>query len=304
MDLSTVVALATVSYMVFTGLMWMEMRRTNQRLDRPNIQVILEPGRRWGSLFELAVTNAGNAAVYDVRLDVTPDDTPGLSGKLKDLNLFNKPIPVLTERQEIRTIAFFYGNVIKLEQRYHTISFSVKYKTADGKEHVQAYTYDLGVYYDLPSSADKTLKDVTEELKGIREQLRSLTPLVKGIEDRLEWSFQPIVGHLVSTADLSIVLEGFASAWADFRSLGDSALVGFSFYKMRALCEQIHDRLCLSDERDQARQQMREKLFKMVRIRFLIDGGKSAQEFLALGDEVVALIEKTTRSQAQEKPVT
>src|SRR3712207_7573085 len=45
-------------------------------LEAASVQALLEPGRRQGSLFELAIRNTGNVTVQDVRIDVDPKTFP------------------------------------------------------------------------------------------------------------------------------------------------------------------------------------------------------------------------------------
>lgn len=92
------------------------------------------------------------------------------------------------------------------------------------------------------------------------------------------------------------VLVMFLSYWKDFKALGDRAFVGFSMHKMRALCQEVHDELCRYEETADVLE-LRQGLLGMARKEFHLDGGKTVQEFVALGDEVA---EKMRQMQVAE----
>jgi hypothetical protein len=165
------------------------MRHSNQLLEAADVQALLEPGRRQGSLFELAVRNSGNVTVHDVRIDVDPNTFPSLGGQsLSDLSLFSRPIPVLTQGQEIRTILFYYQDYVESETSGDTITVSVSFKTPQGTENVRTYKYDLSIYTGLTDYSEKTLSDVTKELKDLKKELTKVTSGVGKVGSKIEWS--------------------------------------------------------------------------------------------------------------------
>lgn len=184
-----IVAVATAIYVFYTARMFGQMRYTNLRLEAADVQAMLEPGRRQGSLFELAIRNSGNVTVNDVRIDVDPKSFPSLGGQsLGDLNLFSRPIPVLTQGQEIRTILFYYQDYVESETSSDTITVSVSFKTPQGTENIRTYKYDLSIYTGLTDYSEKSLSDVTKELKELKKELTKIRSGVDKVGSKIEWS--------------------------------------------------------------------------------------------------------------------
>lgn len=169
------IAIFTMIYVGGTLLMWLEMRKSRQRLDKPNIQISLEPQERWGNLFDLVVENLGNVPVYNLRLQIEPKDSKTMGNrKLGDLNLFKKTIPVFGIGQRLRTLAVYYVDFIHSDQP-KKISFIAKYKDNDNKSYVQRYDFDMEIYLGMSASSEKTLKDVVEHIEKLTKEINKIS---------------------------------------------------------------------------------------------------------------------------------
>lgn len=269
-----------------------QMRQTNERLDQPNVEVILEPGQRQGSLFELAVKNTGAVSVYDVRISVSPTDYPGLTVEhLGDLNLFRTPIPILTETQEIRTILFHYNEVIEsvgTDGQSSTMTFRVTYSTPRGEEKSQTYAYDLNLYNELTDFSEAALKDVVKVLKELKTETKAVSSAAQKVSERLEWDMK-LSSTLHEGNDLQASLQHFLTMWEDFGSLGKRAFIGFNCHKISVLCEKTYDQLCRYGHSSEGYEEIRSKLLKMSRVDFRL-GSEPVQDFSTLGNEVAEMI--------------
>ena len=54
-------AIATIYYAKLTRSMVAEMRYGNDMLSRPNVNVLLEPSKKYPQMLELCLVNSGNA---------------------------------------------------------------------------------------------------------------------------------------------------------------------------------------------------------------------------------------------------
>jgi len=174
-----VIALATVTYMILTGCMWWEMRKSRERLDEPNIQVSLEPQARWGNFFDLIVENLGNVPVYDLELTITPKGLKTIGDrKLEDLNLFQRRIPVLGLGQKLRTFAMTYVDFINSDQP-KTITFSAKYKTPNNREKTQIYSFDMEAYKGMSASFQRDIGDVVNRIEKLTKTVSKIEQKIK-----------------------------------------------------------------------------------------------------------------------------
>ena len=288
-----VVAIATVVYAFLTSKMWQEMRYTNERLNEPNVQAVIGQGKKVGYWFELVIKNIGNVSVYDVSIDVSPKDFPGFTTQaLRELNLFNVPISVLTEGQEIRTILFDYRSAVSDKDKDTIISFTISYSTANGKKYSQVYNYNLNIYWDMVDMSAKSFDDIVEELGDLKDELKKMTAVNKELVEKIDWNGKIILSKLDGSISLEGTLIAYLSAWSDFKLLGDEAFRGLHLYSMRTTCLGVYNKLCMNDHTANAYTELRTKLLKMAQKQFLLDGGRSRQEFLILGDEVTAQVQQ------------
>lgn len=288
-----VVAIATSVYAILTAMMWKEMRHTNERLERPNVQAILEPGRSWGPLFELIIRNSGNAPVYDVTISVKPLDLPSWGDRIaSELSLFNVPIPVLAEGQELRTKLFLYPDVVKIKGKDTKITFDIRYKTSNGREHTQKFDYKLDVYEGLSVYKKGSLNDVVKELEKVTKELSGLSGKFDKVIRKQDWPERLKFEMLEGKTDEES-LTYFASAWADQKDVQKKDYDRFGEYKIQALCEALYDRLCFSNMLGLSEgTELREIFLRLARFQFFIDGGASSRKFLELGDKATEIIHR------------
>ncbi len=151
-----VVALATLIYVALTGGMWREMRLTNRRMVRPNVQVVFGHGPNAWPDYRVSVENIGNVPVYDVRITADPPD-------LALFHLgppFGTAIPVLAERVKLETcLPVYVGDFDKIPDGTR-LTFTATYQLADGKPApVQRFSYDMDLYKRLLSPRVQNVND-------------------------------------------------------------------------------------------------------------------------------------------------
>lgn len=197
---------------------------------------------------------------------------------------------MLTEGQEIRTLLFHYQDYVE-SATGDTITFSVSFKTPQGKTETSTYTYDLSIYKGLTDFSEKSLNDITAELKNLNKEIKRVSSRLKDIDTALEWSAKLPAEHS-GEPELSTTLDFFLACWEDYKSLEDEANIGFGLYKIKMLCERVHDELCRNDGRSSGYEEVRQNLLRMSRKRFHLDGGKSVREFESLGDETINIMRR------------
>jgi len=296
---SALVALATVVYAVLTFMMWRQMRKTTERLDQPDVRVILSPGQPHMTIFELTLKNGGNVPVYNVRLGVEPKDIPYTSNTtLGEMRLFKEVLPVLSQGQEITTALFNYLTLVSVGREEAELRFTVSYETAAGKPTTQVFGYRLGVYKDLSRMSQGSIGDVAERAKEMASELSRLRADIGKLGNRLEWSQRILSWNVGRPMDVADLLSVFATVWGDLKELNQMVLVDPNLYKLRMLCEELHQRLSTSEYNHEPYVALRRKILQLARMELWIDGGKSAKQFTDLGDEIAestACFSKTHR---------
>jgi hypothetical protein len=285
------VAIATVFYVFLTKRMWQEMRRTNERLDQPNVIVSLERGRSFGSLFDLWIRNAGDVPVYEVTLDFSPKDLPGvMEGAIGSTGLFSAPIPVLTKGQELRTAILNLIEVNQAGKADTTVTLSVSYKTSHGKSITQTFQYNLKVFMGLMYADGKGIDDVAAQLEKLAAAASGIPSRLESLKERVEWGLT-LAGRTARTPDaLKMLLRTYLAAWTDCEVLGDFRYLSFNLVRMRMLCADLYLALCASADDGETYKKLRCTLLKMLNHSFYADGGESSRAFLAMGEEAAAAI--------------
>lgn len=280
---AALVAFATVVYVVYTARMWREMKMTNERFLEPSVQVVLEPGRKWGSLFELAVRNVGNVPVSNLRLAIEPRDLPYMSGQ----SIMEKPIPSLAQGQEIRTRIFRLGELIeKLGEDNLLIRTHVTYATPSGATRSQTYEHDVAVYLGLTDFQEKSLSEVVEVLEKSKTTAERIASHLHDVVERLDWHFQYDWNWVRQPVALEELRGRFARAWADFKLEDRPSHLYPARLRMISLLVALYDAACASTA---SSAELRAKLLAMIERRFMLDGGRSVHAFVEDGDEVLRL---------------
>ncbi len=287
-----VVGIATVVTVWLSGGMLRQMRYTNQRLEQPNVQVVLQPGRISAALFDLVIRNQGGVPVYDVRVDVTPKDLPGLTHDiLANAELFKKPMPVLVEGQEVRTLFLNYIEIANMETGLPIVTFTVSYRTAHGKGNTQAFSYDMGVYHGLMEAEEKTLKHVADQLKEMTKEIKKVARSGEELSTYLYWASALMARQLPPDASLGDACEAFTRAWSDFTATETPYVAIFATLKIRGLSSEVYDKLESVNQTSTAHQELRMKLLEMsAHPRQLSQS--FYDKFLKLGNEAVALMQQ------------
>jgi hypothetical protein len=291
------VTVATIVYVCLTRRMWQEMRLTNERVDQPNVIVALERGRSFGSLFDLWIRNSGDVPVYEVVLDFSPKDLPGLmDGVVGNTGLFSAPIPVLTRGQELRTAILNLIEVNQAGKADTTMTFSVSYKTSRGKPITQTYCYNLKVFMGLIHADGKDIDDVATQMEKLADAASRIPRELEYLKDRCELSVTLAGRSAGQVRLLAGLLRTYLAAWADADSIGDFRFLTPNLVRTRVLCSDLYLSLCAQDHPADGHRKLRCLLLKMLNHRFYGDGGASCREFLALGKEAAAIAKQMLES--------
>ena len=287
---AAVVAIFTAVYVIYTQRMWKEMRISRFKLEEPNIQISLEPEKRWGNLFDLVIKNIGNVPVYDLKIDIEPSGIRGIENHaIEEINLFKNKMPVFSQGQELRTFVIDYSSYISLKQPWQ-ITFKAKYETPHGKGRQQAYTFDMKFYEGMSASNEKTLNDIVKSLGDTNQELKNFVRALQDTKDILEWTSLFVDREALRTKDTRILVEAFADFWKELKAQGNEALLNPSLFRSRFIFNSIADHLRFSCDKDAPLvTEIRKKLYALSNKRFYIDGGKSASEYMNMGDDVLKL---------------
>lgn len=284
-------AVATIYYAKLTRSMVSEMQYGNEMLSRPNLNVLLEPSKRYPQMLELSLVNTGSAPAYNVKLS-NPNGTgfPGLFHKGEELALFKKQIPVFSEKQEIRTLFLhfpdFYNNKTEDSELQFEVTYS--YKTRKGEESkTSSFKYDLLVWENTSSHAEGSIADIVEQQKGIKEALQKINSTMEDIKSETTKTVFTAASFF-NTLPAEATISDFISTWQDFKALESKAFHGALYHRLKIQSFQVCSVLGRDFNRMNKHSQLRQNLIKLTQKSFYLDGGKSHREFIELGNEIVA----------------
>lgn len=213
-----VIAGATIAYVWITNRMLREMKSTNERLVKPNVHVFLGPGERHSIIFNARIANIGASPVHNLRISVDPPDLPALlSEQIADLNLFQRPVPVLGQGQEISTDLFSFLEVYDEHSGANQIIFHAEYDGVDGNRRSQSFEYDLDVWFGLSAKDIHSLNDVTKVLTSIATNIKSAGDSINKLESEVEWGSRTKF-QASATNDLEVEALAFIRLWQDYRT--------------------------------------------------------------------------------------
>lgn len=298
-------AVATIYYAKLTRSMVAEMQYGNEMLSRPNLNVLLEPSKKYPQMLELSLVNTGNAPAYNVRLS-NPNgaDFPGLFHKGEELAIFRKQIPVFSEKQEIRTLFLHFPDFYNKKTENTELHFKVTYsfKTRKGEENkTSAFRYDLLIWENTSCHAEGTIADMVEQQKEIKEALKKINSTI----DDFRTETTKTIFTAASFCNLlppGATISDFISTWEDFKALDSKAFHGALYHRLKILSFQVCSVLGRDINRMNKYSQLRQNLIRLTQKSFYLDGGKSHREFIELGDEIVAILTEVMTVQLASRP--
>lgn len=298
-------AIATIYYAKLTRNMVAEMQYGNEMLSRPNVNVLLEPSKKYPQMLELCLVNSGNAPAYNVRIK-SPNgaEFPGLFQKLEELTLFKTAIPVFSENQEIRTLFLHYPDFHNNKTDNTALDFEVIYsfKTRKGEESkTNSFKYDLLVWENTSCNAEGSIADMVDQQKEIKEALKKINST---IEDFKSESTKTLftAASFCNLMPPDVTISDFISTWQDFKALDSAAFRGALYQRLKILSFQVCSVLGSDINRINKFSLLRQNLIRLTQKSFHIDGGKSHREFIELGDEIVASLREVMAVQLAPRP--
>lgn len=298
-------AVATIYYAKLTRSMVSEMQYGNEMLSRPNLNVLLEPSKRYPQMLELSLVNTGNAPAYNVKLS-NPNGTgfPGLFHEKEELALFTKQIPVFSEKQEIRTLFLqypdFYNNKTENTELQFEVTYS--YKTRNGDESkTSSFKYDLLIWENTSCHAEGSIADMVEQQREIKEALRKINSTMEDFRSETTKTIFT-AASFCNILSPDATFSDFISTWEDFKALDSKAFHGALYHRLKILSFQVCSVLGRDVNRMNKFSQLRQNLIRLTQKRFYIDGGKSHREFFELGDEIVAGLREAMTVQLAPRP--
>lgn len=284
-------AVATIYYAKLTRSMVLEMQYGNDMLSRPNMNVLLEPSKRYPQMLELCLFNSGNAPAYNVQLrTINGMGFPGLFHEIEELTLFKTQIPVFSEKQELRTLFLNFPDFFNNKSEVTALEFDVTYtfKTRNGEESKTSYfKYDLLIWENTTCNAEGSISDMVEQQKDIKEGLRKINSTIEDlVSEATKVAFTSASFTNLQTPNETI--SDFISTWDDFKALETKAFNGALYLRLKVLSFQVCSILGRDNNTRNKFAQLRQSLIRLTQKSFYFDGGKSQREFKELGDEIVA----------------
>lgn len=166
--MALVTAAATVALWRVTHVLARETKRMADQASQPHVVATLEPNQ-WAMMYvDLQVTNTGNAAAHDVRLEFDP---PLSNGKARgDYTIPFQAISVLKPGQTLSSFLCDYANVKGVTYK---VSMSWKRSPTSNTRETLTYEYSLGHYEGVSKlESDNPLIQISKHLKNIREDWR------------------------------------------------------------------------------------------------------------------------------------
>lgn len=157
---TTITALATSISVI---LVW--------NIYKPDISIWFEPDKNNNLIMNLVIENIGQSIAKDVKFIVCPDFEIIEGRYLSQIGLFKNGLEVFPPHRKIVTYLTWMPKDYE-RKISEPFTISVTYKGFLNKEYTKNYTIDLSFFGEVPISPH-ILKDVAENLKGIKEAIDS-----------------------------------------------------------------------------------------------------------------------------------
>ncbi|NUJ97638.1 hypothetical protein HGA92_02495 [Candidatus Gracilibacteria bacterium] len=168
---------ATVIYMIFTGWLILETRKTRKMQEKPYIEVFLRREKSRGNMLELVIKNIGYSGAHSIKLSSDKDFNLLDNNDrytLKNLGFFKNGISFLPVNGEIvntfTILSTNYEEKIKWK-----INILCEYTDKYGDLIKDSFLLDLSSFEDTFLPQDEPIYKIEKHLKSIEKSLNKIS---------------------------------------------------------------------------------------------------------------------------------
>lgn len=171
-----ITALATVIYMIFTGWLIWETRKTRKLQEKPHIEIFVKRANSWWSMLDLVIKNIWYSGAYNIELD-TDKDLNLLDNdiyRLKNLWFFKNWISFLPVNWEIiNTFTILSTNYSeKIKWKIHISCF---YKDKFWETIKDVFLIDLSMFEDTFVPQEEPIYKIERSIWKIEKSLDKIS---------------------------------------------------------------------------------------------------------------------------------
>lgn len=168
---TVVMAVSTVVYVVFTGVLVYQARKQRIAQFRPNVVVFANPGREHINLAEMTIANVGGGPAYDLKLSLMGDMVVAGHEKLSDLGPFKNGFKYLAPSQRVQ---FMMTNLLRDDSLKEEITVAVKYRDSAGDSFDGKFPITFSGWEGVAPIEEDSMVIVAKHLEKLTKEIRSV----------------------------------------------------------------------------------------------------------------------------------
>ncbi|MEF2175853.1 MAG: hypothetical protein V3575_05250 [Candidatus Absconditabacteria bacterium] len=174
-----ITAIATVIYMLFTGLLIYETRKSRIMIEKPHIEIYVKRNESWGSMIDLVIKNNGYSGAYNLNFEIDKnfnllDENEENIYNLDNLGFFKNGIKFLPVNGEISNLFTILSTNYK-EKIKRKINIKCTYNDKYGKKISNSFLIDLSMFEDTFVPQEKPIYKIEKHIEKIGVLLNRLT---------------------------------------------------------------------------------------------------------------------------------
>lgn len=162
-------ALLTYIYVVLTGVMVRQIKKTSEEESRPYIIVDIEFTNR---MAYFVLKNIGKLPAKELILKVNPD-IQLITKKTLTQTIFSKPISLIPPGKEIRTILDVSHSFLR-DENPKIYQFEIKYNWGNKQKEKEDYIIDVSMNKGIVYVEEKGISDIAKSLDKINNKFSDI----------------------------------------------------------------------------------------------------------------------------------
>ena len=173
-------SVSTGLYMIFTGWIIYEEKKTRKLQEQPHVDVYIERAPDYGSKIELIIENNGLSGAYDIKLECDSEfkcfsnSDSSKHNNIKNWGPFTNGIPFLPARGKRNyTLTMMTDNFE--EKVKTTLNISIKYRDKYGEKHSKVFPIRFNEFENTLLPIEEPQFKTAKHLEAISKDLRNIT---------------------------------------------------------------------------------------------------------------------------------
>ena len=159
----------TVIYVIINSLMHVEMKKTREMSESPEISIRLEKIK--SGFYNIVIENISDVPVYELHFLKYPSLQTYGDKTSEDIGFLRYGIRYMAPHQSYES---FFLNYPSINDKLQTIEFHIEYKNKNNKIFNQNFEINLSLFYNKSSLGKSFNEELLEELTEIKKSINSL----------------------------------------------------------------------------------------------------------------------------------